>query len=166
MTPQPTSAPRVLAADGALDDAPHVVVVGGGVSGLSAAERLAAGGARVTVLEATGGSAGSCRPTGSTTSCLERGADSVVAAKPATRALCERLGIADRLVGPAVRGAFVYRDGRLRRLPPGFRGSCPPASDRSPRRACSPPAASPAPPSSRGSRCRATRSPTSRSRRS
>ncbi|MGW3571765.1 FAD-dependent oxidoreductase, partial [Streptomyces sp. NPDC000941] len=32
----------------------HVVVVGGGISGLAAAHRLLTGGARVTVLEASG----------------------------------------------------------------------------------------------------------------
>jgi oxygen-dependent protoporphyrinogen oxidase len=56
---------------------------------------------------------------------LERGADSVVAAKPATRELCARLGIADRLVGPAIRGALVSRRGQLRRLPAGLSGLMP-----------------------------------------
>ena len=107
------------------DRAPHVVVVGGGISGLSAAERLAAGGARVTVLEASGRLGGIVQTERIDDLVLERGADAVVAAKPATRALCERLGIADRLVGPAARGAFVYRSGRLRRLPAGLSGLMP-----------------------------------------
>lgn len=104
---------------------PHVIVVGGGISGLSAAERLAAGGARVTVLEASGRLGGIVHTERVDGLVMERGADSVVAAKPATRLLCERLGIADRLVGPTARGAFVYRDGRLRRLPAGLSGLMP-----------------------------------------
>ena len=104
---------------------PHVVVVGGGFSGLSAAERLAAGGARVTLLEASGRVGGIVGTERVGDLVLERGADSVVAAKPATRELAERVGIADRLVGPAARGAFVYRGGRLRRLPAGLSGLMP-----------------------------------------
>lgn len=113
------------AADSPPDLSPHVVVIGGGVSGLAAAERLAAGGARVTVLESgerLGGIVHTEREDGFV---MERGADSVVAAKPATRELCARLGIADRLHGPAVRGALVARGGRLRRLPAGLSGLMP-----------------------------------------
>lgn len=105
--------------------APHVVVVGGGVSGMAAAERLAAAGARVTLLEVAARLGGMVDTEHADGLVLERGADSVVAAKPATRDLCARLGIADRLVGPAVRGALVSREGRLRRLPAGLSGLMP-----------------------------------------
>ena len=114
-----------IAADTPPDGSPHVVVIGGGVSGLAAAERLAAGGARVTVLEASGRLGGIVHTEHEDGFVMERGADSVVAAKPATRALCERLGIVDRLRGPAVRGALVARGGRLRRLPAGLSGLMP-----------------------------------------
>ena len=107
------------------DASPHVAVIGGGVSGLVAAERLAAGGARVTLLEAGARLGGMVHTEYADPLVLERGADSVVAAKPATRALCERLGIADRLLGPAVRGALVSRGARLRRLPAGLSGLMP-----------------------------------------
>jgi oxygen-dependent protoporphyrinogen oxidase len=102
-----------------------VAVVGGGVSGLAAAERLVASGARVTIVEATGRLGGIVQTERVDDLVMERGADSVVAAKPATRLLCERLGVAERLVGPAARGAFVYRGGRLRRLPAGLSGLMP-----------------------------------------
>lgn len=114
--------------DAAPDPAPrHVLVVGGGISGLAAAESLLRADARVrvTVVEAgdrLGGIVGTERTEGFV---LERGPDVVVAAKPATRLLCERLGIADRLVGTAVRGAYVYRAGALRRLPAGLSGMMP-----------------------------------------
>ena len=104
----------------------HVVVVGGGISGLAAAERLARDeGVDVTVVEADvrlGGIVQTERVDGFL---IERGPDVVVAAKPATRALCERLGIADRLHGTSVRGAYVSRRGRLRRLPQGLSGLMP-----------------------------------------
>ncbi len=105
----------------------HVLVVGGGISGLAAAESLVRGDARVrvTVVEAAarfGGIVGTERADGFV---MERGPDVVVAAKPATRALAERLGIADRLTGTRVRGAYVYRAGALRRLPAGLSGLMP-----------------------------------------
>ncbi|MDQ6925805.1 MAG: protoporphyrinogen oxidase, partial [Candidatus Eremiobacteraeota bacterium] len=56
---------------------------------------------------------------------FEVGADSVLAAKPATRELCARLGIAHRLHGSSARGAYLYRKGRLRPLPTGLSGLMP-----------------------------------------
>ena len=96
----------------------HVVVVGGGISGLAAAERLAASGAvRVTLLEASGRVGGAVHTERVDGFLIERGADVMVAMKPAGRRLAERLGIAERLQGTAVRGGYVFRRGRLRRLP-------------------------------------------------
>jgi oxygen-dependent protoporphyrinogen oxidase len=107
----------------------HVVIVGGGISGLAAAERLlhVDPRVRVTLLEADqrlGGIIGTERVDGFV---LERGPDVFVTSKPAARELCARLGIADRLTGfaPGVRGAYVYRRGRLRPLPAGFSGLLP-----------------------------------------
>jgi protoporphyrinogen/coproporphyrinogen III oxidase len=105
----------------------RVVVVGGGIAGLAAAHRLverAQEGAPldVVLLEATeqlGGSVGSVRTDGFV---LERGADSMITDKPWGVALCERLGIADRLVGTreGERRTGVVHDGRLHPLPEGF----------------------------------------------
>lgn len=106
---------------------PHVVVVGGGVSGLSAAEHVVRThrGATVTVVEATARLGGMVHTERTGEYTYEVGADSVIAAKPATRDLCVRLGIADRLHGSSARGAYVYRAGRLRRLPAGLSGLMP-----------------------------------------
>jgi protoporphyrinogen/coproporphyrinogen III oxidase len=103
------------------------VVVGGGIAGLAAAHRLvehAQAGAPLDVilLEASdqlGGSVGSVRTGGFV---LERGADSMITDKPWGVALCERLGIADRLVGTRAgeRRTAVVHDGRLHPLPEGF----------------------------------------------
>jgi oxygen-dependent protoporphyrinogen oxidase len=108
-------------------DARHVLIVGGGISGLAAAESLVRADprVRVTVVEATdrvGGIVGTERTDGLV---MERGPDVVVAAKPAARLLCERLGIADRLQGTQVRGAYIYRAGALRRMPAGLSGLMP-----------------------------------------
>ncbi|HEY0780785.1 MAG TPA: protoporphyrinogen oxidase, partial [Gemmatirosa sp.] len=108
-------------------DAPHIVVVGGGVSGLAAAEHVIRSDPRatVTVVEATARLGGMIHTERAGAYTFEVGADSVIAAKPATRALCARLGIADRLHGSSARGAYVYRAGRLRRLPAGLSGLMP-----------------------------------------
>ncbi|MGZ8378980.1 MAG: protoporphyrinogen oxidase [Gemmatirosa sp.] len=115
--------------DGLAPDAEprHVLVVGGGISGLAAAESLVRADprVRVTVVEAAdrlGGIIGTERTDGLV---MERGPDVVVAAKPAVRLLCERLGIADRLHGTRVRGAYIYRAGALRRMPAGLSGLMP-----------------------------------------
>ena len=99
-----------------------VVVVGGGIAGLTAALELAEGGAAVTVVESAdrfGGKIATSRVDGLV---VEAGADSFLAGKPAGLALCGRLGIADRLVNsqPDDRRTFVWSRGRLRELPEGL----------------------------------------------
>lgn len=105
---------------------PHVVVVGAGISGLAAAERLAASAAvRVTVVERAPRLGGIVRTERVDGFVIEHGPDVMVAMKPAGRALAERLGIGARLQGTAVRGGYVFRRGRLRRLPEGLSGLMP-----------------------------------------
>jgi len=103
----------------------HAVVVGGGVTGLSAALRLAQAGAqrgvRVTLLEASprlGGIVRTARPDGLV---VEEGPDSFLARKPWARDLCERLGLADELVATPARNrrSFFYHAGRLHPPPAG-----------------------------------------------
>ena len=105
----------------------RVVVVGGGIAGLAAAHRLVehaqAGAALDVVLldaaDRLGGSVGTERSGGFV---LEQGADSMITDKPWGLALCERVGIADRLVGTreGERRTYVVHDGRLLPLPEGF----------------------------------------------
>ena len=99
-----------------------VVVVGGGIAGLTAALELAEGGAAVTVVEAGdrfGGKIATSRVGGLV---VEAAADSFLSTKPAGLALCERLGITDRLVNSREedRRTFVWSRGRLRELPEGL----------------------------------------------
>jgi oxygen-dependent protoporphyrinogen oxidase len=110
----------------------EVVVVGGGISGLAAAERLArqviaSEPVRVTLLEASDRVGGVIRTDGESGFLLEAGPDVILAAKPAGLELCERLGIADRLLEtrPSAKGSFIL-DGRLlRRIPEGMNGIVP-----------------------------------------
>ena len=99
-----------------------VVVVGGGIAGLTAALELAEAGAAVTVVEAAnrfGGKIATSRVDGLV---VEAGADSFLSTKPAGLALAERLGISDRLVNSRTedRRTFVWSRGRLRELPEGL----------------------------------------------
>src|SRR4051812_48610613 len=99
-----------------------VVVVGGGIAGLTAALELAEAGVPVTVVESAarfGGKIATHRADGLV---VEGGADSFLSTKPAGLALVERLGISDRLVNskPEDRRTFVWSRGRLRELPEGL----------------------------------------------
>lgn len=96
----------------------HVIIVGGGITGLTAAYDLARLGHRVAVLEASaraGGLVQTDRVDGFT---IEEGADSLLASKPAALTLVDELGLTPALqrVRPPG-GAFVLRGHRLYRLP-------------------------------------------------
>jgi len=97
-----------------------VVVIGGGVSGLSAAYELVKCGRSVRLLEA------SVRPGGVITTervdewVIDGGPDALLVQKPAAVALCRELGIADRLVSTLTpRTAYVLRDDRFHAIQEG-----------------------------------------------
>jgi oxygen-dependent protoporphyrinogen oxidase len=103
----------------------RVVVIGGGLTGLTAAHGLAARGAGrldVRLLEArdrVGGAIWTEHRDGFT---LEGGADSFITNKPWGVDLCRELGLGDRLIGTDAqhRRSFVVRHGRLVPVPEGF----------------------------------------------
>ncbi len=106
----------------------RVVVIGGGLSGLSAAHRMVttASAARrpleVVLLEAkdrVGGAISTRRSEGFT---IEGGADSFITNKPQGVELCQALGLGSQLIGtdPQHRRSFVVRQGRLMPVPEGF----------------------------------------------
>lgn len=106
----------------------RIVVVGGGLSGLTAARRLherAAGLHRpveVVVLEARdrpGGVIWTDRVDGFT---IEGGPDSFITNKPWALDLCNRIGLSDQIIptDPGHRRSFVVRNGRLAPIPEGF----------------------------------------------
>src|SRR5665213_1778062 len=93
------------------------VIVGGGIAGLTAAFSLQESGATDFVLieraDSFGGKITSTQQDGFL---VEGGPDSFLAQRPAARELCERLGLADQLVGSST-GAdattYVWSHGRL-----------------------------------------------------
>jgi oxygen-dependent protoporphyrinogen oxidase len=108
----------------------QIVVVGGGISGLAAAERLlSAAGAgdqlRITVLEASPRVGGVIRTDREGGFLLEAGPDVILAAKPAGIELCERLGIADRVLQTRANGSSILDGRALRRIPEGMNGIVP-----------------------------------------
>lgn len=105
-----------------------VIVVGGGISGLAAAHRLTelgrAGpsGFRVTLLEASDRLGGVIATESAGDLLMELGPDSCITDKPAALRLCERVGLAERLVAPQHGGSKLYTVHRqeLTPLPEGF----------------------------------------------
>jgi oxygen-dependent protoporphyrinogen oxidase len=95
-----------------------VIVVGGGIAGLSAAYELQARGLSFVLLERT------ARPGGVIVSeevdgyTIDGGPDSLLVQKPEAIALCREIGLGDRLVTTKPpRLAFIQRAGRLHPLP-------------------------------------------------
>ena len=110
----------------------QVVIVGGGISGLAAAERLlsdAGSGAppNVTLLEASERLGGVIRTDREDGFLLEAGPDVILAAKPAGIEMCERLGLAERVIAtrPAAKGSSILDGRRLRPIPDGMNGVIP-----------------------------------------
>jgi oxygen-dependent protoporphyrinogen oxidase len=96
----------------------QVIIVGGGIAGLSAAFELHRRGISLTLLEAgsrVGGVVLSEQIDGFT---IDAGPDSLLVQKPEGIRLCEELGLKDRLVATKrPRLAYIQRDGRLHPLP-------------------------------------------------
>ena len=106
----------------------HVVIIGGGISGLTTCYRLwVEGQARqlplmITLLEASDRVGGVIATTCAQGFLLERGPDCFITVKPWGIRLCEELGLQAALLGttPQYRRSFIVRDGRLLPVPPGF----------------------------------------------
>jgi oxygen-dependent protoporphyrinogen oxidase len=98
----------------------HVVVVGGGVSGLAAAHfLLEGGGVRVTVLESSSRLGGKLYADEIAGVPVDLGAESMLARRPEAVELARAVGLADDLEPPATAGASLWTRGRLRPMPKG-----------------------------------------------
>jgi oxygen-dependent protoporphyrinogen oxidase len=99
-----------------------VVVVGGGISGLTAAYRLKQRGVAFRLLEASSRLGGVIRTESRDGFLFEGGPDTLLAQKPQGVALCMELGLGPRLVptNPDHRSIFVLHRGRLHPLPEGM----------------------------------------------
>lgn len=95
----------------------HVIVIGGGISGLSAAHRLSAAGVRVTVLEASGRLGGKLRTGHVAGVQTDLGAESMLARNPEGIELARAVGLGDALRHPAVTAAAIWTRGALRPMP-------------------------------------------------
>ena len=95
-----------------------VVIVGGGIAGLSAAFELRKRGVSFVVLERAARTGGVIFSERVGEFLVDGGPDAILTQKPEGIALCEELGIANRLVPTKPpRLAFIQRGGRLHPLP-------------------------------------------------
>ena len=98
-------------------DGPKVIVIGAGISGLSAALHLARLGANVTVLEASscaGGLIGTDEEQGFRT---ENGPHTFPTTAEAVQAICQMVGVIPQAVNAAAKKRYVYLKGKLVALP-------------------------------------------------
>jgi oxygen-dependent protoporphyrinogen oxidase len=106
----------------------HIVIIGGGITGLAAAHRLLESSqelrerVRVTLLEACPQPGGIVQTRERDGFLLERGPDSFIAEKPQALELARRLGLESRLIetNENHRRSFIVRQGRLLPVPEGF----------------------------------------------
>ncbi|MFD9636854.1 FAD-dependent oxidoreductase, partial [Streptomyces violascens] len=105
--------------DNAAPRAPHIVVVGGGISGLAAAHRLLGAGARVTVLEGSAVLGGKLLAGEIAGAPVDLGAESMLARRPEGVDLARAVGLGDRLQAPATAAASIWTRGALRPMPKG-----------------------------------------------
>jgi oxygen-dependent protoporphyrinogen oxidase len=94
-----------------------VVVIGAGITGLTAAYELTKRGLSVAVLERSERAGGLLHTERVGDFLIEAGADSMLAQKPAALNLCEELGLAPEFMKVRTPGAFVLRGRRLYPIP-------------------------------------------------
>lgn len=106
------------------ENRPRLAVVGGGISGLTAAYRLTQllPNADVQLFEASGRLGGVLQTRRDGELLLEQGADSFLNKLPHAFELCQELGLADELIptNEQHRRALVWHDGTLHPVPEGF----------------------------------------------
>jgi len=100
----------------------RIVIIGGGVTGLSAAYELVKAGRRPVLIEAHSHLGGVIQTETVEGCVLEGGPDSFLSAKPAANELIREVGLDDQLIGSndASRVTYLVRGGRLIPLPDGL----------------------------------------------
>ena len=100
---------------------PHAIIIGGGISGLSAAYDLAKAGVSHTLIEKQPRLGGVIETRHREDCVLECGPDSFLSAKPEAMALIRELGLEGDVIGSKdeERITYILRHGRLTRLPEG-----------------------------------------------
>jgi len=99
-----------------------VAIIGGGITGLSAAYTLEKLGTPWVLVDAAPALGGVIRTETRDGFLLEGGPDSILAQKPEGIALCRELGLGERLVptNPDDRSVYILRGGKLHPLPEGM----------------------------------------------
>ena len=109
-------------------DQPHIVVIGGGISGLAAAWALSRPEyardrnartlrPRITVLEADSVLGGKIQTSQFADVPVDTGPDAFLARHPAGIRLCAELGLRGQLITPSGKPSYLWSRGRLHRLP-------------------------------------------------
>jgi oxygen-dependent protoporphyrinogen oxidase len=96
---------------------PHVVVIGGGITGLAAAFFLKDEPVRVTVLEGASRIGGKLSASDVAGVPMDEGAEALLARRPEGIGLITAAGLSDSLVPAGVTSSAIYTRGALRRLP-------------------------------------------------
>ncbi len=100
----------------------RILIIGGGISGLSTAWYLAKAGIRATIVEQDQRLGGVIRTDRIDGVIAEAGPDSFVSVKPAAKELAIELGLGDELIGSNdhKRATWIWRNGRLVKMPDGM----------------------------------------------
>jgi len=100
----------------------RVIIIGGGISGLSAAYYLNRAGIRPTLIEKAAQVGGVIRTSVQQGCVIEAGPDSFLAAKPAAMDLIREVGLEDQVIGSNDRQRITYilKHGKLAPLPDGL----------------------------------------------
>lgn len=100
----------------------RALIIGGGISGLSAAYYLNKNGVRPTLIEKAGRTGGVIQTSVQHGCVLEAGPDGFMAAKPWAMDLIRELGLADEIIGSNdhSRITYIIKDGKLVPLPDGL----------------------------------------------
>jgi len=96
---------------------PHVVIVGGGISGLAAAFFLRDEAVRVTVLEGSPRFGGKLSVSEIAGTAVDEGAEALLVTRPEGTALIAEAGLADQRANPGPTSSAIWTLGALRPLP-------------------------------------------------
>jgi len=96
---------------------PHVVIVGGGISGLAAAFFLRDEAVRVTVLEGSPRLGGKLSVSEIAGTAVDEGAEALLVTRPEGTALIAEAGLADQRTNPGPTSSAIWTLGALRPLP-------------------------------------------------
>lgn len=100
----------------------RVAVIGGGITGLSAAYELTKNGHAVTLFESSDSFGGKVAESSIDGLTFPTGPDAFLARRPEVIELAEEVGLGSSLVSPTAGAARIYRNGELHPLPPNVLG--------------------------------------------